>query len=55
MPEVRLVLLFWIAGLVLVLGLRVLRGGWSRQSIRTDLVGGVLIGSLVFALLKVAA
>jgi len=54
MPEVRVFLLFWLAGLGFVFWLRVLRGGWSKESVRMDVVGGLLIGSLLFAVLKLA-
>jgi hypothetical protein len=54
MPEVRVILLFWILGLVFVFSLRAGAGGWSRASVRADLVGGVLVGSLLFAVLKLA-
>jgi len=54
MPEVRLVLIFWALGLVFVFLLRFSVGGWSVQSVRVDLVGGILVGSLLFAVLKLA-
>ena len=54
MPEVRVFLLFWLIGLAFVFWLRILRGGWSKESVRMDIVGGILIGSLLFAVLKLA-
>lgn len=54
MPDVRVVLIFWVLGLVFVFWLRILRGGWSKQTLRMDIAGGVLIGSLLLAALKLA-
>ena len=54
MPVVRLVLIFWAIGLGFVFWLRLLRGGWSKQSVRMDVAGGILLGSFLFAVLKLA-
>ena len=54
MPEVRVILIFWVLGLGLVFWLRILKGGWSKQTVRMDVVGGIVIGSLLFAVLKLA-
>jgi hypothetical protein len=54
MPEVRVFLFFWLMGLGFVFWLRVIRGGWSKATVRMDMFGGILIGSLMFAVLKLA-